>query len=118
MKRSTDPAVKPDAPDLIALVRAARRQYRPGTGTVYDRLLRQAGSHLMWLGDELRASCGVDTVSADEVEPDFSLLNAATASAWRCVVLRSHHDDVLRLVLADWLEEHGDDSELIRRLIG
>lgn len=105
MKRSTDPAVKPDAPDLIALVRAARRQYRPGTGTVYDRLLRQAGSHLMWLADELRATCGVDTVSADDVEPDFSLLNAATASAWRCVVLRSGHDDVLRLGAEDPWDE-------------
>ncbi len=105
MKRSTDPAVKPDAPDLIALVRAARRQYRPGTGTVYDRLLRQAGSHLMWLGDELRSTCGVDTVSADEVEPDFNLLNAATASAWRCVVLRSGHDDVLRLGAEDPWDE-------------
>lgn len=105
MKRSTDSAVKPDAPDLIALVRAARRQYRPGTGTVYDRLLRQAGSHLMWLGDELRSTCGVDTVSADEVEPDFTLLNAATASAWRCVVLRSGHDDVLRLGAEDPWDE-------------
>ena len=105
MKRSTDPAVKPDAPDLIALVRAARRQYRPGTGTVYDRLLRQAGSHLMWLGDELRSTCGVDTVSADDVEPDFNLLNAATASAWRCVVLRSGHDDVLRLGAEDPWDE-------------
>jgi len=105
VKRSTDLAVKPDVPDLIALVRAARRQYRPGTGTVYDRLLRQAGSHLLWLGDELRSTCGVDTVSADEVEPDFTLLNAATASAWRCVVLRSLHDDVLRLGAEDPWDE-------------
>jgi general secretion pathway protein E len=97
MKRSVN--------DVISMVRSARRQYRPGTGTVYDRLLRQAGADSIWLTEELRSHCGVETISADQVTPDFTALNPATAAAWRCVVLRSSHHDHLLLGAEDPWDE-------------
>src|SRR5258706_15212019 len=105
MKKNVESAMKTNAPDLISMVRAARRQYRPGTGTVYDKLLRQAGSDPVWLADELRSTCGVETVNADEGVGDFSVLNSATATAWRCVVLRCVADNVLRLGAEDPWDE-------------
>lgn len=75
-------------PELRSLIQSARKQHRAGAGAVLDILLRGAGEEAPALVEKLRSSAGVEVLTeANGARADFSTLDAATAAAWRCVVV-------------------------------
>lgn len=87
--------------DLSELIASARRQHQAGAGAVLDVLKRLAGRHEDRLLARLRQEAGVETVHAHGVEPDFSRLDQATASQWRCAVVRRADAPGAWLAMAD-----------------
>ena len=69
-------------------LQSARQQHRVGGGAVLDILLRTPGLNVVSLAERLATEAGVAMLypAADE-QPDYSVIDVATARAWRCVIL-------------------------------
>jgi general secretion pathway protein E len=106
---SGGPAV---APDLSAVVRLAREQFRAGAGAVLDVLLRTPGITTGWLTEALPRQAGVQVLlEAGPLQPAFEELDRATAAAWRCVLLRTGAQGSAAVLAA---EDPWDDALLQR----